>query len=475
MSLHEIAVFEVKHGKIVSEQSFYRGWAACYFIESREAGWFMKSASTLRVLVIALAMIGCGARTEFGDIVVGDSAPSGSGRSPLDVCPSAVLAGAPKPMTGNCSTRDGRMRADAPSAPHIRWTTHVPVLSGGSNALGITGLVTDASGNTFVSSYEGYGYAPAFRKIDGQGNISWASNFDHGPTPFLMANDSLFLSEGPPVVLSVVDPKSGSLSQTGAFGFEHRNAQDPAIGRDGSIYFAHEIGANFADLAVSRANADGTIAWTSEGLSSLLGTTAIDLDLSEVALGNDDMVLIAASVGEGSDGSAIVCAFDPVTGRSSWTHTLTGAMSSDVRVRPDGSLVVSHYARAGGAAELTILKPTGELLHDWTRPIAFGHAVALASNGDLLLSNGDSLVAASGTDGASLWTKPITIIDATITTNGRVIATDASTISAFDFSSGDVAWTLSAPTATPLIGSTLTSDGTVIGVQSDGTVFGASD
>jgi len=53
----------------------------------------MTRTSTFMLLTIALSILGCGARTEFGDLI--DEAPTNSTSSTLDQCPSAILPSAP--------------------------------------------------------------------------------------------------------------------------------------------------------------------------------------------------------------------------------------------------------------------------------------------------------------------------------------------------------------------------------------------
>jgi outer membrane protein assembly factor BamB len=229
-------------------------------------------------------------------------------------------------------------------------------------------------------------------------------------------------------------------------------------------------------LAVSRADTDGSIVWTSMGLSALAGVKGVGLGVSEVALGNDDAIFVAMSIGtNNSKGSTVVFAFDPATGKSSWVQIMAGGFASDLRVRPDGSIVMSRVSPAYDAVGLTILAPTGELVRELYRRNLQYRPVAVAADGGLLLAGIDSLTAITP-DGGTLWQMSMALVDATITTDGMVIAADDSTISAIDFSSGDVAWTIPAPSAgSCILGIALTSDSTVIGVQCDGTIFGAGD
>jgi outer membrane protein assembly factor BamB len=89
----------------------------------------------LPALPACLALLGCGGRSQL-DVDVGSGTGSGSTASG-DVCHAAVSG--PKPMAGNCSTRDGRSRVAAPTAPHVTWTAKLPTDSSGELGPGSPG------------------------------------------------------------------------------------------------------------------------------------------------------------------------------------------------------------------------------------------------------------------------------------------------------------------------------------------------
>ena len=98
----------------------------------------MRRALSATVLSAVLAWVagaaGCGSRTGLLAGSASDANPSQDAAPPepdagLDVCTSAVSG--PNAMAGNCSTRDGRSRVRAPKAPHVTWTTKLPVDAAG--------------------------------------------------------------------------------------------------------------------------------------------------------------------------------------------------------------------------------------------------------------------------------------------------------------------------------------------------------
>ena len=112
-------------------------------------------------------------------------------------------------------------------------------------------------------------------------------------------------------------------------------------------------------------------------------------------------------------------------------------------------------------------------------PIATGafDILAVAENGVVIVDgasgSGVSGVSAVRSDGSVLWTHDL-VNHATVAAGGVVVAFGPSIV-ALDVDSGSTLWELAPPSGSCIFDVALTSDGELVGIQCDGTLFGASD
>jgi hypothetical protein len=389
-------------------------------------------------------------------------------------------------MPRYCSTRDGRTRAPAPSAPHLTWTASIPITDG-SSALGAASLTTDASGHAYVASAGGFGGDPQLQRIDtGSGSPDWTSTSAGAATALLLSAGEVELTAGDPLAVESIDPASGVTSHLGTLGY-WGSAGDPAIGADGSLYYAYTLdqGTATATTHVSGVSRAGAVEWTSVDLATL-GPPPLygDVEPSEIALGLDGSVLVAVNVLTSTETFQVLAALAPDTGHVRWTSALAGQLLGGPIVGPDGSILLAvDEPRPGG---IVILEATGQVRSTLTIPgspsgdsTIFG-LPAIARDGTILAESDvgqgvDGLVAFSQT-GAVLWHQPLQLLEATITSDGAVLAHDSFDLTLLDLATGATRWVLSPPHPSVCVAAAeLTSTGSIVGLQCDGTLFGAAD
>jgi len=462
----------------------------------------------IAALVIATAAA-CGSRTglELPSGAAGTSSSSsgggsggssggGSGSSgsssggmgpPQDRCPSAVSG--PKPMFGNCSTRDGRSRVPAPTSPHVTWTAKLPTDSTGQ--VGLSAVSTDSSGNAYVvTTGEVDESTAALRRVNGaSGAIAWTTPImpdEETSTPIVLASGGVdMFAYGKSYSDSVFtfDPATGSSTST-TFGFSLYYApSDLAVGSDGSLYVTHQDGVGSAKTTtyVSRVGPDGAVRWSTVDLATLGPTPEYnDGDISPypIALGKDDLVVMFDGVLEKSSEVTVAHAFDPTTGAVLWSQTVDGELVGGPVVRSDGTIVAVIDSPVTGTSNLDVFQPsTGAVA---VHPLSIGAFEILAVTTDgVVIAGADAgkgisgLVALAG-DGSVLWTSQAAS-RATIASDGTVVVF-GQTIQGLDGSTGSMKWELAPPVPPPCImDAALTSAGGIVALQCDGTLFGASD
>ncbi len=399
-------------------------------------------------------------------------------------CPAAVSG--PKPMAGNCSTRDGRSRVAGPSAPHVTWTVTLPTDSSGEVGPG-TSIATDAAGHAYVvTTGEADETQAALRRIDAaSGTIDWTDPISpdgETGTPIVLASGGvdLFAYQKDTDSVFTFDPSSGASTST-TFGVSLYDApKDLAVGMDGSLYVTHAngVGTALQTTFVSRVAPGGEVLWTSVDLGTLGPTPENDgeVDPSTIALGQDDLVVILVDVpAAGGQDSTIASAFDPATGATRWSTTLPGGLTGGPMIRPDGTIVAT--TNAGVSGDLVILDPgTGAAT---TAPLPTGvFEVFAVTEGGAIIGALDAAkgggILAMGPDGTTLWTNPNGDA-ATIASDGTIIVFGI-TIAGIDGATGETVWEVTPPGAHPCtVDGALTSDGGIVALLCTGTLFGASD
>lgn len=429
----------------------------------------------------------------------GSSGSSGSSSGSVgpqkDTCPSAVSG--PQAIFGNCSTRDGRSRVPAPASPHVTWTTKLPTDSSGQ--VGFSVIATDAAGNVYVAT-EGQNNTStaALRRVSGaDGSIAWTMPIQpdaETTTPIVLSSGGVDLSESlsasttqDDAAVFTFNPATGSATST-TFGFDNLDTVSPpfganiAVGSDGSLYVTHQANPALDDTKtyISRVGPDGTVLWTTPDLSTFgppltYQLTVVTFYASTVALAKDDLVVVLWTVTDPSqDYETIALAFDAATGQLKWKTPIQGETTGGPVVRSDGSIVA--LVQGQSPTSLVILDAdTGSLRESLLSEQVWG-LFAVTQGGVVLAgANTGYGTEAIADDGSFLWVRTGATAR-TVASDGTVVAWGSSTIVGLDETSGTTKWELAAPSPSACIQSlALTSNGTLVALQCDGTLFGASD
>lgn len=441
-----------------------------------------------------------GTTGEGGDTARGDTGggETGDGSAVLagDRCPAAVAG--PKAMLRNCSTRDGRSRVGAPASPHVAWVGSTPSNRGGLS--GQSALATDLAGHVYVATVgaDAVSQTVIERLETTSGALDWKDVFspnNGSGTPIVLATGSMdvFAYDGEDPagdVLLAYDPSVGSSSPI-PISFElHDVIGDPAVGKDGSLYLVHRtgVGGAFPTTQLSRLAQDGSVLWTTVDFSTLAPPAlyAGSLIAFNVALSNDDLAVVGTLVTTATQDLTTLIAFDPAAGDPRWITTVQGEIVGGPAVRADGTIVVilldpyaSTYALASfdprsgtqsihplasGAVEIFAITAGGVVIAGAEGGYGLTGLVALANDGTALWHN----------DGAE---------NATIASDGTILASGIAgdggpgpSIRAIDPATGTTKWELAAPSSGACMRDfALTSERGIVGLQCDGTVFGARD
>jgi hypothetical protein len=390
-------------------------------------------------------------------------------------------------MAGNCSTRDGRSRVAAPAAPHVTWTTKLPV--DGSGQAGPSAIATDASGHAYVvTEGEEDESVSGLRRVNvGDGSVDWTdpiSPDEETSTPIVLAHGGveMFAYDGQTTdAVFTFEPATGKSTST-TFGFSLYDApSDVAVGTDGSLYVTHEDGVGTVKQTtyVSRVAPDGTVLWTSVDLATLVPPADVvdgEVFPSTLALGKGDLVVIEVDAVGNTGDVATVIAFDSTSGATRWSRQLDGELVGGPVVRADGTIVL--LTSQMGGTRLVVLDP--ESGTPASTPLSSGafEIAAVTKDGAVIggsdSGNGVTGLVAIGSDGTMLWTGPGSG-EATIASDGTVISFGQE-ITALDGATGQVKWQLAPPTAgSCILDGALTSEGGLVALQCDGTLFGAGD
>lgn len=258
----------------------------------------------------------------------------------------------------------------------------------------------------------------------------------------------------------------------------------PAVGQDGSLYLAHHSRVGTAESAtfVSRILPNHEVAWTTQ-LMPLMPDNPL-VTTRPIALGNSDIVIVIANAVSTEYRDCRLLGFNAATGTQEWVVPVNdGQIVGGPAVRPDGSVVyltnhgdpaspyqMSSRALSGTHSSIGIA-PDVNGLDGITR-----EGVVIAAIRTEPTEGRGGLVALDH-DGSTIWQYEMEGVRvATISADGAIITHADSTITALDETNGSVIWSLSSPRSTSYISDVaLTSDGEIVAVLGDGTVFVASD
>jgi hypothetical protein len=148
-------------------------------------------------------------------------------------------------------------------------------------------------------------------------------------------------------------------------------------------------------------------------------------------------------------------------------------------VAPDGSVAVATYLSPADT-ELVVLEPTGLERHRTTLPMTT-HLCGVARDGTILafleMGGGTFGVAAIDASAHPLWQVTGSFADAFLTSDGTVVVF-GDDVRGLDLATGATRWSVAPPSnAIPqgVCDATLTSAGSVVALQCNGTLFGAAD
>ena len=283
-----------------------------------------------------------------------------------------------------------------------------------------------------------------------------------------------------------IDAQSGAFTPT-TFGFDFYTVpRNPAVGADGSLYLVHRENVGTANSAtfVSRVRPGGAVAWTTPKLDDLVltGNETKLQSPSTLALGTvGPVIMVVGSLGPSGAGS-IGVALDPETGALLWQSALPGQLLGGPAVRPDGSIVVLLGPLAGSklvSFDAQSGTPTTMELSFGAGEIFASEIFAVTRTGTAIVGinagQGISGLAAVDRDGNVRWTQPVPARQATLASDGTLVVA-AKALVALDEVSGAMRWQVSPPSAgSCLLDAALTSEGDVVALQCDGTLFAAGD
>jgi hypothetical protein len=412
-------------------------------------------------------------------------------------CPFAVQQGAPKPMAGSCSTRDGRARAPAPVSPHVTWASSPIQFYQGQG----TALSSDAEGHAYLTFWpSGDVEQWSMSEIDGAtGNVEWTTPFspngDSSPaTPFVPASGVVQTLGGmPPQLLSF--NASGSTTSTalpatnGGIAFP---TPDPAIGADGALYLLTTPGAGVDGPAtVVKIDPQGNTIWRSPDLpvSPPPATSVTVFALSDVALAPNGLVLLELGLLLSPYANdTVIVALDPATGAPEWSNVYSGQQDGNLVVGSDGTVITSLFSAVDGGStpSVLMLDTNGNEKHRTTVPgTQSAWPLAVTAEGTLVVGTqfegGDSGMVAISAAGDILWNRsgpPFEgVNDGALSSNGAFV-TYGTELFALEVSSGATIWSVEAPAGVGFGGicnATLTTGATVVALACNGIVFGVGD
>jgi outer membrane protein assembly factor BamB len=236
---------------------------------------------------------------------------------------------------------------------------------------------------------------------------------------------------------------------------------------------------------VSRVGPDGSVRWTTPDLATFGPPLmyagpggAVTFFPSSVALAKDDLVVVfwnvSTNLASSNDWETVALAFDASTGKLKWSTPIQGQTQGGPAVRPDGSIVALVWT--DGPVDLVILDAATGSARESQLPQQVWGIFAVTRSGVVIAeANVGYGTYAIADDGAFLWTHP-GATGWTIASDGTIVAFGSSTIQGLDETTGTTKWELAPPSPSAgMAAVALTSDGKLVALQVDGTLFGASD
>jgi outer membrane protein assembly factor BamB len=413
-----------------------------------------------------------------------DAAPTG------DPCPGAVLARAGRPTFRNCSTHDARSRVIGPMAPSIKWQ-----VSASSFPEGVL-LSAGATGDVYIdaplgSSGEG---AVVTRYDAATGNIVWTSNLASGldAFPTLIANgevEALVVDSASASLTSLdaLDDGTGAVLSSIAFPSMF-NPVVPSIGTDGSFFVLGNLvapGGESSGFALARVAPSGAVVWTSGDLTPSSFQQG-SYSASNPAVDATGTIYVRF---DSLEASGALLAIDGATGATEWSFSLPEVSPGLDEFKgpvaaPNGSVVVVAPSSAGQTPgqDVEFVSPAGSLVAMATLPGVTDVAILVVTTGSVCIvrtqdAAGHGAIVAVNPDGTTAWTFDSgPVVDATIDAAGSLVAYATDALFALDATTGQLLWKLAAPSSSAmLVDAVVTSNGGIVALDSEGTLFGAFD
>ncbi len=409
----------------------------------------------MRRYLLLLFAVGCGSRTGLS---IGSSGPPpppprGSDAAPPvgpQDCHAAVLAGAPAPMPGYCSTRAYRTSSRLPSAaPTVAWQIAPPV----PLTYSAIDIVVDDRGRSYATVQTRDNdavQADSVDAFDADGTLAWTHSF-MGAAPsalFLAADGTLHLrTAGSPPSL-VVMTRDGVVSKTTPL--PDNQIQDFAIGEDGSLYT--KIADTQDSMSVAKLAADGSLVWKSPSFA------LCSLGASPIALAPGDVpIFIFATTHDSCTTSTVAQMVSLASdGTIAWQHDFSAPdWAIDPGIAPDGTIRVGLApADTMQPLHLESLDASGAVLWDTNLESSginvWESAMPIDKDGTAYARTNGGVVAVSAS-GTILWTwpgSPSFAYDAVVDESGVLAINDGDTVG-LDIATGSQRWSFEGGTPTP--------------------------
>jgi outer membrane protein assembly factor BamB len=181
---------------------------------------------------------------------------------------------------------------------------------------------------------------------------------------------------------------------------------------------------------------------------------------------------VAIDTASSNDWQTVALAFDAATGKLKWATPIQGQTVGGPAVRSDGSIVAFVQTRP---VSLVVLDAATGSSRESQLSVQAWEINAVTQSGVVLTTAGTGFnTYAIADDGSVLWTHPGATAR-TIASDGTIVAS-GSTIVGLDETTGTTKWELAPPSPSGCVAwAALTSDGRLVALQCDGTLFGASD
>lgn len=272
----------------------------------------------------------------------------------------------------------------------------------GSPAITNDGTIYITGG--FFDSTRTYGFLYA---INPDGTLKWKYILNEGTTVYMIGSPAIgtdgtiyfasnYYASGWHAKLNAVKPdgtlKWGYSVSQGAYG---GNIASPAVGTDGTIYFAYMYYWNYDGQSVLRVlDQNGNSIW-SGGMSGNLDSSALVV--------RDGIVYMVV------DGT--LYAMNPSEDQADWKYTITnGRFRTNPSIAKDGTIFIGGYYDNGDGYYygLYAINPDGSLKWNYPTMYSVNHEAVIGADGTIYFGEGDDdTFFALNSDGTLKWSLPV--------------------------------------------------------------------